>query len=87
MASIFAHELVEIISDPIPDNPSWINSKGLENADICAVRFIIFYKKWKFGNVTRTPDGKVFNSKVGDRNFLIQGNWDLHSNNCSIGKN
>ena len=37
VASIFAHELVEIISDPITSDPSWINGYGYENADICAV--------------------------------------------------
>ena len=41
MASIFAHELVEIVSDPVVDDPSWINDSGYENADICAV--ILYY--------------------------------------------
>jgi hypothetical protein len=41
MASIFAHELVEIVSDPLTDDPSWISYSGLENADLCAVNIDI----------------------------------------------
>ena len=37
IASIFAHELVEMVSDPITDDPSWISYSGWENADLCAV--------------------------------------------------
>jgi hypothetical protein len=41
IASIFAHELVEMVSDPMPSDPSWISTNGWENADLCAVNIDI----------------------------------------------
>ena len=40
MASVFAHELVEVVSDPFPDDPSWMSNSGYENADLCQVNIV-----------------------------------------------
>eukprot|EP00597_Dinobryon_sp_UTEXLB2267_P002750 CAMPEP_0170073096 /NCGR_PEP_ID=MMETSP0019_2-20121128/10574_1 /TAXON_ID=98059 /ORGANISM="Dinobryon sp., Strain UTEXLB2267" /LENGTH=247 /DNA_ID=CAMNT_0010282405 /DNA_START=809 /DNA_END=1552 /DNA_ORIENTATION=+ len=61
IASIYAHELVETVTDW---SGAWyFDSNNFENADQCA---------WQFGvNLA----ARNWNYKVGDKNFLIQTNW------------
>lgn len=62
MASIVAHEMEEIVTDPLLNN--WYNSQGYENADMCA---------WTFG-ATSGPlaNGSYYNVTLGGTNFLLQ---------------
>jgi len=60
MASIFAHELEETVTDP--DLNAWFDTRGYEDADKCA---------WTFG----VPAGSQFNTTIGTRNYLIQQEW------------
>ena len=61
MASIIAHEMEEIVTDPLLNN--WYNSNGYENADMCA---------WTFGNTT-LQNGSYFNVDFGAQGkFLLQ---------------
>jgi hypothetical protein len=64
MASIFAHELEETVTDP--DLNAWFDSRGAENADKCA---------WTFGTTYTTANGATANMKLGTRDYLIQRNW------------
>jgi hypothetical protein len=64
MASIFAHELEETVTDP--DLNAWFDNSGAENADKCA---------WTFGTTYTTGNGAKANMKLGTRDYLIQRNW------------
>jgi hypothetical protein len=69
-ASIFAHEVVEAISNP--GTGGWFDSNGEENADKCA---------WKFGTgvkkgVRKDLSTYNYNSMVGGQPFMLQMNWD-----------
>lgn len=67
MASAIAHELEESVTDP--DNTSWINADGNENADLCA---------WTFGPTQHsgyTSDPYPPNMKFKGIAYLIQQNW------------
>jgi len=63
MASVIAHELEEMATDP--NLNAWYDTRGYENADKCA---------WTFGT-TYTANGALANMKLGTRDFLIQRNW------------
>jgi hypothetical protein len=69
MATILAHEIVEITSDPYFD--AWYDERGYENADICI---------WRYSNVQygRRRDGRQYKytAVVGGRPYLIQDNFD-----------
>jgi hypothetical protein len=74
MASIFAHELEESVTDP--DLNAWYDRRGAENADKCA---------WTFGSVTPLPNGSYWNVNLGGLNYLIQQNWvNSGSGFCSM---
>jgi hypothetical protein len=64
MASVFAHELSEAVTDP--DLNAWYDSRGEENADKCA---------WTFGTMFTAANGSGANVHWGDRDFLVQRNW------------
>jgi len=67
LASVYAHELVETVSDW---NGAWYDASptsataGYENADICA---------WKFGALL--PGSTNANVVIGGRKWMIQTNW------------
>ena len=71
MANVFAHELIEPISDPYLN--AWFDQSGLEGADKCA---------WKYGEVVKGANGAFSNMTLGRRNYLIQMNVPAHSNKC-----
>lgn len=74
MASIFAHELEEAVTDP--ELNAWYDSRGYENADKCA---------WNFGATTATSNGAKFNMTLGARQYLIQQNWvNAGGGKCSL---
>lgn len=75
MASIFAHELSETVSDPYVD--AWYDADGEENADKCA---------WTFGDEYTTSNGARANVRLGDRDYLIQQNWvqDPNGGGCAL---
>jgi hypothetical protein len=64
MASVIAHELEEMVTDP--NLNAWYDTRGYENADKCA---------WTFGTVSTAPNGSLYNMTLGARNYLIQRNW------------
>jgi hypothetical protein len=66
MASAMVHELVETMSDPYSDG--WFDLYGNENADKCAYVYL---------NLYGTKNGSVANTRIGDRDWLIQSNWSL----------
>jgi len=64
MASVIAHELEEMVTDP--NLNAWYDTRGAENADKCA---------WTFGAVSNAPNGSFYNMLLGARQYLIQRNW------------
>jgi Phosphate-induced protein 1 conserved region len=74
MVSVIAHELEEANTDP--NLNAWYNSRGYEDADMCA---------WTFGSKqTRLTSGAYYNitlpTATGSfRNFLIQRELDVNS--------
>ncbi len=73
-ASIFAHEVVEAVSNP--GTGGWYDSNGYENADKCA---------WKFGagvkkGVRKDLSSYNYNAMMGGQPFMIQMNWDVRRN-------
>lgn len=72
MASVMLHELAESVADPDPmTDTAWIDGRGAENADKCA---------WTFGTPYVTNDGcSLANIMIGSRNYMIQQNWTLSS--------
>jgi len=64
MASVIAHELEEMATDP--NLNAWYDTRGAENADKCA---------WTFGTVSTASNGSFYNMLLGGRPFLIQRNW------------
>ncbi|CAF4260945.1 unnamed protein product [Rotaria socialis] len=73
MASVIAHEAMEATTDPFMN--AWFDSNGEENADKCA---------WTFGKLMRSSNGAYYNMIVGGVQFLIQQNWNLFIQNCSL---
>jgi hypothetical protein len=74
MASIIAHELEEVATDP--DLDAWFDASGAENADKCA---------WTFGSTYSTPNGAMANMHLGSRDYLIQQNWNAgNSQRCVL---
>lgn len=65
MASVFAHEITEVTSDPNL-NAWFAKATGSENADLCS---------WNFGAVAGAGAGPFSNTAVGGRKWLIQQNW------------
>jgi hypothetical protein len=64
MASVIAHELEEMVTDP--NLNAWYDGRGAENADKCA---------WTFGTVSTASNGSLYNMILGARQYLIQQNW------------
>jgi hypothetical protein len=67
MASVFAHEVSESLTDPYFD--AWYDAFGWENADKCA---------WNFGTTTtgnNEAGSYKYNLTAGDSRYLIQRNW------------
>lgn len=76
MASIILHESSEMATDPHPfTDVAWQNIYHYENADMCA---------WTFGELYISQNNSVANVKIGNRDFLIQQNWSLATNSCSL---
>jgi hypothetical protein len=74
MASVFAHEVVETVTDP--DADAWYDSSGNENADKCA---------WTFGPDTYMVNGSKANISLGTRYYFIQQNWNAGKHQgCSM---
>lgn len=63
MASVFAHEVDETLTDPFIN--AWYDVSGSENADKCA---------WTFGTTT-SLSGYQYNVTLGSMKYLIQQNW------------
>ncbi len=64
MASVIAHELEEMATDP--NLNAWYDTRGQENADKCA---------WTFGTTNTAPNGSLYNMTLGGSQYLIQRNW------------
>jgi hypothetical protein len=73
MASVFAHELVESVTDPYLN--AWY-SPGQETADKCA---------WDYGETYSSGGGNA-NINIGGRDYLLQENWvSWGGGYCSMG--
>jgi hypothetical protein len=70
-ASIFAHEVVEAITNP--GIGGWYDSNGEENADKCAWRFGATVKK----GTRRDGSAYSYNTLMGGQPFMLQSNWDV----------
>jgi hypothetical protein len=64
MASVIAHELEEMVTDP--NLNAWYDTRGYENADKCA---------WTFGSTSTASNGSAYNMTLGSYQYLIQRNW------------
>lgn len=64
MASVIAHELEEMVTDP--NLNAWYDTRGQENADKCA---------WTFGTTQTAPNGSKYNMILNAYPYLIQRNW------------
>lgn len=64
MASIVAHELTEVVTDPYFN--AWYDRYGNENADKCS---------WTYGTTGTAANGSLFNASIGGQQYLIQQNW------------
>jgi len=76
IATIFAHELIEIVTDWKSD--AWFFSNGYENADECA---------WQFDNIlpaTGTLAANSANILVGKKYFLIQNTFVPPNLGCAM---
>ena len=80
MATILAHEIVEVVSDPNFD--AWYDDYGNENADICI---------WRYSNVQygkRADNSQYrYTHMMGGKPFFIQDNWNpaLKANGQQLG--
>jgi len=70
MASVAAHEIVEVVSDPLLN--AWYDASGWENADKCA---------WNFGSYLSGYSNA--NVMIGTKPFLLQQNWVVGSG-CAL---
>jgi hypothetical protein len=73
MLSVYAHELVEMVSDP--ELNAWCDRYGYENADKCAWKWGTYY----YSGATNTG---YYNEVVGSKRYLIQMNWDPTKGSC-----
>jgi hypothetical protein len=73
MISVFAHELVEAVTDPQLN--AWYDRSGYENADKCA---------WTFGTTSTATNGSKYNVTFGGRQWLIQRNWKASTQACTM---
>jgi hypothetical protein len=74
MASVFAHELEETVTDP--DFSAWYDTNGNENADKCA---------WTFGATQTDVKGARYNMTINKMNYMIQQNWvNLNGGYCAL---
>jgi hypothetical protein len=64
MASVIAHELEEMVTDP--NLNAWYDTRGAENADKCA---------WTFGTTSPAANGSKYNISLNSYQYLIQQNW------------
>ena len=73
-ASIFAHELMESITDPY--GTAWYDHNGEECADKCA---------YTYGTTATLPNGSLANIQLGGLNYLIQQEWvNLGPGRCAM---
>ncbi|KAI3657946.1 hypothetical protein MP638_000258 [Amoeboaphelidium occidentale] len=83
LAHVYAHELVEFITDPMLPCPTcssvyaWADRQGLETADKCA---------YFHGGTQKTQNGFDFNIMVGNRPYLIQQDWNRVRQTCNTGQ-
>lgn len=74
MANLIAHELSESVTDP--NLNAWFDRTGQENADKCA---------WTFGSTKPAANGSQYNVVGGQRQWLLQRNWNNRSGGyCSL---
>lgn len=74
MASVLAHELSEMVTDP--DINAWSDGYGNENADKCA---------WRFDPTYPTLSGARANTRFNGRDYIVQQNWvNLDGGFCSL---
>ena len=77
MASILAHEFLELATDPNFDG--WHTSNGSEVGDLCS---------WNFGSSYKTKSGAAANVKLGNRDFMIQQEWvNAYGGKCAMSYN
>jgi hypothetical protein len=70
--SVIGHELAEAASDPLLN--AWKDANGDENADKCA---------WNFTNL-QYSSGYYYNLPVGSMKYLVQSNWKIPDQACTM---
>jgi hypothetical protein len=70
--SIIGHELAEAATNPLLN--AWMDANGDENADKCA---------WNFTNL-QYSSGYFYNLKVGSMKYLVQSNWKIPNQACTM---
>ncbi|MGA7799742.1 MAG: hypothetical protein WCC36_02940 [Gammaproteobacteria bacterium] len=73
MASVIAHEVDEMVTDP--DLNAWYDHRGYENAAKCA---------WKFGATYKTANGSSANMNLAGMDYLIQQNRENASGGSCV---
>ena len=73
MIDYVALELTEAATDPFFD--AWYDADGLENGDLCYDNFL----QAKF-----LHSGAEYNLKMDGKKYLVQSNWNLKKNSCSM---
>jgi len=76
LASIYAHELIEVVTDWNGD--AWYFPDGFENADYCA---------WEFSNILPASSSLAANSAnilVGEKYFLVQNTFVPPNLGCAM---
>ena len=73
-----AHEIIETVTDP--NINAWFNSNGDENGDVCAWNFL--NRTWIYDNTTNSYYS--FNLVVGGLKYLVQANYNLNTQNCTM---
>ena len=79
MVSVIAHEMIEIVTDPLLS--AWYNKNSSENSDMCS---------WTYGSkLNKTTNGAYWNVTLpkpggGTRNYLLQRQLAVSNSKCYI---
>jgi len=73
LTGVMAHELTEAATDPLVN--AWFDEAGYENADLCNFNFL---------QIWNTTSGAKYNIIIDKKKYLIQSNWNLETNSCTM---
>jgi hypothetical protein len=73
--STLSHEHNEVVTDPLPQNPAWIDNQGNENGDLCAT---------EFGNPIGGSGVTAYNQVIAGGHYYLQGEWSNDERSCQL---